>query len=88
MSELARRIETDDPDVWAVSVVGGYAFADTPDTGVAACVVTIGRRGRAERHLDALGEIAVSRASARACRANGTSMPPSTTRSPARSTVP
>ena len=59
MSELARRIEKDDPDVWAVSIVGGYSFADTPDTGVAACVVTSGDVASARRHLEALGEIAV-----------------------------
>ena len=59
MSELARRIEKDDPDVWAVSVVGGYSFADTHDTGVAACIVTSGDIARAKQHLEALGEIAV-----------------------------
>ncbi|MCP8937739.1 M81 family metallopeptidase [Alsobacter sp. SYSU M60028] len=59
MSECARAIERDDPAVWAVSIVGGYSFADTFHTGVAAVVITDGDAAAAERHLDAIGEIAV-----------------------------
>lgn len=59
MSDLARRIERENSAVWAISVVGGYSFADTFHTGVAACVITDGAADAAERHLDALGEIAV-----------------------------
>jgi microcystin degradation protein MlrC len=59
MSALARRIEREDDDVWAVSVVGGYSFADTLHTGVAACIITAGDLAAGERHLDALGEIAM-----------------------------
>ena len=59
MSDLARRIEKENSCVWAVSVVGGYSFSDTWHTGVAACVITDGDLAAAERHLEALGEIAV-----------------------------
>lgn len=58
LSEEARRIEREDADVWAVSIVGGYSFADTPDTGAAAVVVGTGDDTAAERHLDTLAAIA------------------------------
>jgi microcystin degradation protein MlrC len=61
MSTLARQIERDDPAVWAVSIVGGYAYADTAHTGVAACLITDGDLAAAERHLDAIEAIAVSK---------------------------
>ena len=61
------------------------AFADTPDTGVAA----VRRHDRATSPAPsaisiALGEIAVRERARGRAAANGTSMPPSTTRSPAR----
>jgi microcystin degradation protein MlrC len=46
--------------VWAVSIVGGYSFADTHDTGAAAAIVTTGESEEAERHLDGLERIAVA----------------------------
>jgi microcystin degradation protein MlrC len=58
MEMEARRIEAADPNIWAVNVVGGYAFADTPDTGVSASVVTTGSDAAAARHLDRLAAIA------------------------------
>ena len=58
LNELARQIEASDPDIWAVNVVGGYAFADTPETGVSISVVTTGRDEGAIRHLTALAEVA------------------------------
>jgi microcystin degradation protein MlrC len=61
LSALARRIETDDPSVWAISIVGGYAYADTAHTGAAACIITDGDLAAAERHLDAIEAIAVSK---------------------------
>ncbi|MCZ8104724.1 MAG: M81 family metallopeptidase [Burkholderiales bacterium] len=59
LSDLARKIEREDQSVWAVSIVGGYSFADTFHTGVAACVITDGDPVATERHLDALEETAV-----------------------------
>ena len=58
MEAEARRIEATDPDIWAANVVGGYAFADTPDTGVSVSVVTTGSDAAAARHLDRLAAIA------------------------------
>lgn len=58
LSEEARRIERVDPAIWSVSIVGGYAFADTPDTGVAIAIVTEGDGVGAAAHLDRLGAIA------------------------------
>lgn len=58
LAAAARRIEAEDPAVWALSVVAGFAFADTPDTGVSACLVTTGDDAAAQRHLDALGALA------------------------------
>lgn len=54
----ARRIEAADLDIWAVNVVGGYAFSDTPDTGASVSVVTTGSTGKAAAHLDRLEAIA------------------------------
>jgi microcystin degradation protein MlrC len=59
LGELARRIEREDPAVWAVSIVGGYAFADTEFTGVAAVIVADPDAANVERHLDAIGEVAL-----------------------------
>jgi microcystin degradation protein MlrC len=58
LAAAARRIEADDPHVWAVSIVAGFAFADTPDTGLSACLVTTGDDASADRHLDAIGALA------------------------------
>ena len=60
MEAEARRIEAHDPDVWAVNIVGGYAFADTPDTGVSVSIVTTGSAAAAKRHLDRLSDIAIA----------------------------
>ncbi len=60
LSALARRIEREDPAIWAVSIIGGYSFADTLHTGVAACLITDGDAAAAERHLDAIEALAVA----------------------------
>jgi microcystin degradation protein MlrC len=59
LSALARRIEREDARVWAISIVGGYSFADTWHTGVAACVITDAAPDAMAPHLDALEAIAV-----------------------------
>ena len=48
LERAAREIEAASTDVWAVNVVGGFAFADTPDTGVSFSLATTG--GAAEAH--------------------------------------
>jgi microcystin degradation protein MlrC len=35
LEALARRLESEHPELWSLSVVAGFAFGDTPDTGVA-----------------------------------------------------
>jgi microcystin degradation protein MlrC len=60
LEDLARRIEAEDPDVWAVNVVGGYAFADVPEVGVSFSIVTTGAEEKAESALAELVEMAVA----------------------------
>ncbi|MGY8653405.1 MAG: M81 family metallopeptidase [Verrucomicrobiia bacterium] len=40
LEQLAREIESENDDIWAVNVNAGYSFADTPDTGVSFSIVT------------------------------------------------
>lgn len=58
LNARAREIEARDSEVWAVNVVGGYAFADTPETGASASVVTVGNPAKAEAYLAELAAIA------------------------------
>jgi microcystin degradation protein MlrC len=51
LEAMARAAERDDPDLWAVNVVGGFAFADVPDAGVSFSAVSTGPRGRAQAAL-------------------------------------
>jgi microcystin degradation protein MlrC len=60
LEDLARRIEAEDPEVWAVNVIGGYAFSDVPDVGVSFSLVTTGAEETAETALAELVETAVS----------------------------
>jgi microcystin degradation protein MlrC len=50
LEAMAREIERSHPEILAVNVFGGFAFADTPDTGVSFTAVTVGdpRAARAE----------------------------------------
>lgn len=51
LETLARQIEQDDPDLWAVNVAAGFAFADVYDAGVSFSAVTVGPTDRAEAAL-------------------------------------
>lgn len=42
LEAMARQFEQDDETLWAMSVVGGFSFADTPDTGVSFVACTTG----------------------------------------------
>ncbi|MCB1547867.1 MAG: M81 family metallopeptidase, partial [Hyphomicrobiaceae bacterium] len=42
LEALARQIEAEDPEVWAVNVIGGFAFSDVPEAGVAFSLITTG----------------------------------------------
>lgn len=58
LEAAARAIEASDPAIWTANIVGGYAFADTADTGVSMSVVTTGDAAAAGGHLDRLAAIA------------------------------
>jgi len=60
LESLARRIEAEDPQIWAANVIGGYSFSDVPEAGVAFSVVTTGPAAKAEATLDRLEQLAVS----------------------------
>jgi microcystin degradation protein MlrC len=53
LEAMARHMETL-PGIVSVNVVGGFSFADTPDTGVSFTVVTRGEESQARELLDGL----------------------------------
>ena len=59
LERLARQLEADSPDLWAVSVSAGFAFADTPDTGVSFAIATVGAESEARAALDRLASLAL-----------------------------
>ncbi len=59
LESLARRLETR-PGIWAVNVVAGFSFADTPDSGVSFSVVTTGGETQAQTALAELTALALS----------------------------
>jgi microcystin degradation protein MlrC len=58
LEALARKLEADHPNFFVVNVVGGFAFADTPDTGVSFSVSTVGDQAEAQVALKELCELA------------------------------
>ena len=61
LEQAARAIEQSEPSVWAVNVVGGFAFSDVPDAGVAFSLIgTEGATARESGILQSLVELAVS----------------------------
>lgn len=56
LESLARKIEASNDDIFAVNVMGGFGFADTPDSGVSFAAVTFGDRTQAESDLNGLCE--------------------------------
>ncbi len=59
LEALARRIEAEDPEIWAVNVVAGFSFADVPDAGVSFSLVTTGSAEAAEAALSRLADAAM-----------------------------
>jgi microcystin degradation protein MlrC len=55
-SLAARARELESGDLWALNIAAGFAFADTPDTGVSLQAITIGDASAA---LDALESVAL-----------------------------
>ena len=56
LETLARSIEQDDQEIAAVNVLAGFAFADTPETGVSFTAVTFGSVETARAALECLSE--------------------------------
>ncbi len=60
LEAMARQIETDEPDIVAVNVMGGFSFADTPDTGVSFAATTFGDPEIARARLGELVDFAIA----------------------------
>lgn len=60
LGQMARDIESSDDDIPVVNVMGGFSFADTPDTGVSFAAFTYGDPAVARNHLGALVDHAVA----------------------------
>jgi microcystin degradation protein MlrC len=58
LEDAARRMEAEIPGVLAVNIVGGYAFSDVPNAGVAFSVITEGDVAAAQEGLRELAQIA------------------------------
>jgi microcystin degradation protein MlrC len=59
LEAMARALEHENPDLWAVNVVAGFAFADVHDAGVSVSAVTTGDGERARAGLARLAAKAV-----------------------------
>jgi microcystin degradation protein MlrC len=51
LEAMARKIERDDPEIWATNVVAGFAFADVFDAGVSFSAVTTGKSEKSQAAL-------------------------------------
>ena len=60
LEAMARQIESDEADIVAVNVMGGFSFADTPDTGVSFAATTFGDPEIARARLEELVEYAIA----------------------------
>ena len=60
LEAMARQAEAADPAILAINVVGGFSFADTPDTGVSFTAVTVGDEGQARTALEKLSQYAIA----------------------------
>ena len=54
LEAMARAVETSNDEIAAVNVMGGFSFADTPDTGVSFAAVTFGDVEQARQELQQL----------------------------------
>jgi len=57
--QRARQLEAQHPEFWAININGGFAFADSADTGVSFSVVTDGHESIAREALEELSHIAM-----------------------------
>ena len=63
LERLARELESESPEFWAVSVSAGFSFADTPDTGVSFAIATVGEEEEARAALRRLEKLALEKKS-------------------------
>lgn len=59
LEALARRTESEHPAIWVANVAAGFAFADTPDTGVSFSLATTGSEAEARAALAELSALAL-----------------------------
>ncbi len=59
LERLARALEDESPEWWAVNVAAGFSFADTPDTGVSFAIASVGAEASARAALERLGALAL-----------------------------
>lgn len=59
LEAMARAMEREYPELLAVNVFAGFAFADTPDSGVAFSASTVGNPDEAQRCVDRLRDWAI-----------------------------
>lgn len=59
LEAMARAIEAEDAEIWAVNIIAGYSFSDVPDAGVAFSLITTGDAEAAKAALDRLEALAV-----------------------------
>lgn len=59
LEALARQLEAAHPEIWAISVIGGYSFSDVPYAGVAFSAVSTAPE-LADKALAQLEELAIS----------------------------
>jgi microcystin degradation protein MlrC len=58
LQNLAREMESSSPEILAINVFAGFAFADVPDAGVSFTATTTGSPATARNHLSQLAELA------------------------------
>jgi microcystin degradation protein MlrC len=58
LEALARRIEQDNPAIWAANVIGGYSFSDVAEAGVAFAIAFTGPEAAARDALERLTQTA------------------------------
>lgn len=59
LTALARWIESQFPQAWAVNVQAGFSYADTPTAGVSFSVLTTAPAAQAQQWLDWLAQVAL-----------------------------
>jgi len=59
LESLARKMEVESPEFWAVNIVAGFSFADMPDAGVSFAIASTGTESQARAALENLAALAL-----------------------------